>query len=80
VCEYLTERCALGKEREEIRRIMKREQFWRQKYMQLNKEIDEAKSVVRLHKEDLKENINARPHVVTRTVGLQAVLCPRTVN
>lgn len=69
-----------GKERTDIKILLEREQFWRKKYASLTKQMREIKAVVKLHNNELKTNKNAKPHLVQRTVGLQAVICTRKVN
>jgi len=76
----MTERLHLGKERSELHLLKEREKIWRSKYSSLDRQYKEMKTIVNVHKQEIKSNEYARPHLVTRTVGLQAVLCPRKVN
>lgn len=76
----MTDRYDRGKERADIKVLLEREQHWRKKYISLTKQMREIKAVVKLHNNELKSNSNAKPHLVQRTVGLQAVICTRKVN
>ncbi|XP_016658730.1 uncharacterized protein LOC100575593 isoform X2 [Acyrthosiphon pisum] len=77
IIEMMTQKSFWGKQRAELQALKKREKLWRSKYTLLDRQFKELKLVVNLHKQELKSNEYARPHVVTRTVGLQAVSCPR---
>lgn len=77
IIEMMTERLYWGKERAELQLLKEREKHWRSKYTSLNRQFKEIKTIVNLHKLDLKTNEHAKPHIITRTVGLQAVLCPK---
>jgi len=76
----MTERLYWGKDRYELQMLKEREKHWRTKYYSLNRQFKEIKTIVNIHKLDLKTNEYAKPHIITRTVGLQAVLCPKKVN
>jgi len=76
----LTEKSYFGKERSEIQLLKEREKHWRSKYFSLHRQFKEIKTIVKYHSNDLKTDAHARPHIITRTVGLQAVLCPKKVN
>lgn len=76
----MTDRYDRGKERAELKMILEREQHWRKKYASLTKQMREIKAVVKLHNNELKSNNFAKPHLVQRTVGLQAVICTKKVN
>lgn len=78
--EVLTEKLGHGKHRKELQMILEREKVWRSKFTSLNRQCKELKTIVNMHVNDLKTNPNARPHIITRTVGLQAVLFPKKVN
>jgi len=78
--EMMTEKLHCGKSRSELQLLREREKHWRLKYISLNRQFKEIKTVVNVHKQDIKTNENARPHLVTRTVGLQALLCPKKVS
>ncbi|XP_060879430.1 general transcriptional corepressor trfA-like isoform X3 [Metopolophium dirhodum] len=77
IIEMMTQRLHLGKDRSELHLLKEREKIWRSKYSSLDRQYKEMKTIVNVHKQELKSNEYARPHLVTRTVGLQAVLCPR---
>ncbi|XP_015370580.1 PREDICTED: activating transcription factor 7-interacting protein 1-like isoform X2 [Diuraphis noxia] len=77
IIEIMTERSYMGKERSELQLLKEREKHWRLKYCSLNRQLKEIKTIVNVHRQDLKNNEHARPHLITRTVGLQAVLCPK---
>ncbi|XP_026809941.1 uncharacterized protein LOC113551722 isoform X2 [Rhopalosiphum maidis] len=77
IIEIMTERLYWGKDRYELQLLKEREKHWRTKYYSLNRQFKEIKTIVNIHKLDLKTNEYAKPHVITRTVGLQAVLCPK---
>lgn len=59
--------------------LQEKEKFWRIKYASVTKQLKELKTILRIHRLDLKDDKNAKPHIVTRTVGLQAVLCTKRV-
>lgn len=59
--------------------LQEKEKFWRVKYASVTKQLKELKTILRIHRLDLKDDKNAKPHIVTRTVGLQAVLCTKRV-
>lgn len=80
IIEIMTEKSYFGKERSELQLLKEREKYWRLKYCSLNRQIKEIKTIVNVLRQDIKNNENARPHLITRTVGLQAVLCPKKVN
>lgn len=63
-----------GKQRYKIQLLMAREKQWKNKYMYLVKQVKELAAIVKLHAAETKDNINAKPHKITRTVGLQASL------
>lgn len=75
--EMMTERLYWGKERSELQLMKEREKHWRTKYLLLNRQFREIKTIVNVHKKELKTNEFAVPHLVTRTVGLQATLCDK---
>ncbi|KAL5234072.1 hypothetical protein ACI65C_001482 [Semiaphis heraclei] len=77
IIEIMTEKSYFGKERSELQLLKEREKYWRLKYCSLNRQIKEIKTIVNVLRQDIKNNENARPHLITRTVGLQAVLCPK---
>ncbi|XP_025193382.1 putative uncharacterized protein DDB_G0282499 isoform X4 [Melanaphis sacchari] len=77
IIELMTERSYWGKDRSELQLLKEREKHWRLKYCSLNRQFKEIKTIVNIHKQDLKTNEHAKPHIITRTVGLQAVLCPK---
>lgn len=76
----MTERLHNGKDRSDIQLMKEREKFWRTKYSSLHKQFKELQSILKIHMADIKVNKNARPHLITRTVGLQAVLSEKIVN
>lgn len=78
--EMMTERLYWGKERSELQLLKEREKHWRSKFCSLNRQFREIKTIINVHKQDLKTDEHAKPHLVTRTVGLQAVLCAKKVN
>lgn len=80
IIEIMTEKLYLGKDRSELQLLREREKHWRLKYCSLNRQFKEIKTIVNVHKQEIKANENARPHLITRTVGLQAVLRPKKVN
>ncbi|KAL4148295.1 hypothetical protein QTP88_002569 [Uroleucon formosanum] len=75
--EMMTERLYWGKERSELQLLKEREKHWRSKFCSLNRQFREIKTIINVHKQDLKTDEHAKPHLVTRTVGLQAVLCAK---
>ncbi|XP_050429709.1 activating transcription factor 7-interacting protein 2-like isoform X2 [Adelges cooleyi] len=75
IAENITEKNSLGKERSEIHLLMQREKIWRLRYESLVKQVKELKSIINKHKSDLKTDESARPLILNRTVGLQAILC-----
>ncbi|XP_050063186.1 uncharacterized protein LOC114122057 isoform X5 [Aphis gossypii] len=77
IIEMMTERLYWGKDRAELQLLKEREKHWRSKYISLNRQVKEIKTIINLHKLDLKTNEHAKPHIITRTVGLQAVLFPK---
>ncbi|XP_050533790.1 activating transcription factor 7-interacting protein 2-like [Daktulosphaira vitifoliae] len=77
IAENITEKNKMGKERSEIHLLMQREKIWRMKYESLAKQVKELRTIINKHKADLRVNENAKPHIITRTVGLQAILCPK---
>lgn len=72
----MTERLYWGKDRAELQLLREKEKHWRSKYISLIRQLKEIKALINLNKPDLKTNEHAKPHIITRTVGLQAVLCP----
>jgi len=80
IIEIMTESSYFGKERSELQLLREREKHWRLKYFSLYRQVKEMKTIVNVHRQDIKNNEHARPHLITRTVGLQAVLCPKKVN
>jgi hypothetical protein len=78
--EVMTEKLGNGRHRKELQMILEREKIWRTKFSTLNRQCKELKTIVSMHMNDLRNNPNAKPHVITRTVGLQAVLTPKKVN
>lgn len=80
ILEFLTDKSERGKQRAMIDSFLRKEQEWRNKFKIITSQQKELKTIVRMHVEDLKKNSSAKPHVITRTVGLQAVLCPKKVN
>uniref|UniRef100_A0A2S2QUC7 Uncharacterized protein n=1 Tax=Sipha flava TaxID=143950 RepID=A0A2S2QUC7_9HEMI len=75
--EVMTEKLGNGRHRKELQMILEREKIWRTKFSTLNRQCKELKTIVSMHMNDLRNNPNAKPHVITRTVGLQAVLTPK---
>eukprot|EP00102_Acyrthosiphon_pisum_P022823 XP_016660033.1 PREDICTED: uncharacterized protein LOC107883803 [Acyrthosiphon pisum] len=73
----MTEKSFWGNDRSELQLLKKRVKLWQSKYSLLDREFKEMKLIVNVHNQELKSNEYARPHLVTRTVGLQAKLCPR---
>lgn len=63
-----------GKQRYKIQLLTAREKQWKNKYMFLVKQMKELAAIVKLHTTETKDNVNAKPHIITRTVGLQATL------
>ena len=80
IVELLTDCKDWGKNRSELEVLKKKEKNWRLKYNLLVKQFNEMKTIVSVHQKESKSNEYARPHIVTRTVGLQAVSCPKKVN
>lgn len=64
----------IGKQRYKIQLLAAREKQWKNKYSFVSKQLKELAAVVKLHKTEIKDNISAKPHIITRTVGLQANL------
>jgi len=73
-------RTGLGKMCSDLQALKKKEKFWRSKYYLLERQFKEMMTIVSVQQKELKSNEFARPHIVTRTVGLQAVSCPKRVN
>ncbi|VVC25397.1 Hypothetical protein CINCED_3A011025 [Cinara cedri] len=80
IMEYMTDRFNPGRMRSEIQAINNREHSWLMKYAILAKQMREIKAVVKLHTHELKLNKPSKPHLVQRTVGLQAVICSKEPN
>jgi len=83
ICSVLSEKYNIGEYRKSLQKLDNREKLWRAKFQSMCRQIKEIGSVVKLHNAELKDNIYARPHVITRTVGLQTnavILCSTKVN
>jgi len=80
ILEFLTDKSERGKQRAMIESFLRKEQEWRSKLKVIALQQKELKSIVKMHSDDLKKNSSAKPHIITRTVGLQAVLCPKKVS
>lgn len=78
--EVLTEKVGDGENRKEVQIIAAREKFWRTKYISLCKQFKELKTVIAMHRKELSTNPYAKPHIITRTVGLQSEFVLNKVN
>lgn len=58
----------------DICNLLLREKSWKTKYQSILKQVKELNNVVAKHRLDLLANPNAKPFIITRTVGLQAKL------
>lgn len=76
----MTDTSDQGKLREKVDLLLRKEKIWRAKFELIHKQVKELKTVIKMHKEDLEKNPNAKPHIVTRTVGLQALVGEKKVN
>jgi len=80
VIEVVTESHGLGKNLSELLLLRKKEKFWRSIYSLLDRQYKEMKTFVSVHQQESKSNEYAVPRIDTRTIGLQAVSCPKKVN
>lgn len=69
----MTEKFNIGNYRRDVQKLEDREITWRLKFELMSRELKELISVIHLHRAALKDNIYAKPHIITRTVGLQTV-------
>jgi hypothetical protein len=78
--EVMSEKLGGGRRSKEIQKVLEIEKAWRSKYTLLHKECEELINIFNMNKENSHINPNARRHIVTRNVGLQAELIPEKVN
>ncbi|XP_025416060.1 activating transcription factor 7-interacting protein 1-like isoform X2 [Sipha flava] len=74
--EVMSEKLGGGRRSKEIQKVLEIEKAWRSKYTLLHKECEELINIFNMNKENSHINPNARRHIVTRNVGLQAELIP----
>lgn len=70
-----------GKLRYKLQLLAAREKQWHANYLFVVKQLKELTAIIKLHASEVKENAGSKPHVITRTVGLQASMAdPKKVN
>jgi len=67
----MTENYNIGNYRKHLQKMSDRVKCWRTKFQILQLQLRELDSIVKTHNTELKKNGLARPHIITRTVGLQ---------
>lgn len=74
--KFIQEKCSeiFQKDSRELELLIEREKQWRLKYIELNKEYFRFKSIIANHKKNLKIDVNAKPILLTRSIGLNVNL------
>lgn len=58
------------RESDKLQLLIEKEKKWKSKYSELKKDYINLKSVLLLHEENLKKVVNAKPILITRSVGI----------